>query len=818
MKYPLLLMILVVAFPFPGRSSAVGRPNRYQVFDIAIEASTREFNSGGYKALFTNAFGDTIRTNAFQNEAGKWILRVRFDEFCWWHWKIWDARDQLVVIDSVRSRWLCDPGPLQTIPYNQAYFRWGPSPYTGFGTRLSSMENTLDQWRPEVINLVSVGRDGTYPPAVLEKLFFKALAEGVMVQVPLFTLAGGMKQISSAQSIAKLRSFFDRFGAFPNLLLRWDDEGLHLTEAEVVRVMEAVKAMNHYKLPIACTKDLAIGTYQHLTDPTLYEVKESYKAQQPVIVEIDQLRYLPWEYLQIRLLAAGIIYVGNDLSHYSSLEQSAQEILKDIAYYELDPDMDNHYIRFIDPERCFLSITSGTIPEMVMSSQTVGYLCQQYDPNTLKEVAQAYVSDTTIGSLVDHAKVSIVKGRSNGVGIAEQIHLSWSADPATTFAVTWSTISQDNAAEVWYRQPGTSYWDISSGTTSKSPGMGFLHKVMVGGLKPNTLYEYKVTCDRGVPIGFGPVHTVKTAPKGSEATFSFAFLSDTGLENRLDGNARAAGHVRRVLKGQQPLFILGGGDYAYANRDLRFGSKHEAIDEWFREYQEVNASIPFMAQYGNHEIYLDEKFEDWAPRFQHPKGPGNSKYYSFDVGPVHFVALCVAGKRIDDAMITWLKRDLSLAAEKGGWVVVYHHEPLYACGRSHPAHPSVTETLYPIYSMYPVDLVLTGHDQNFERTYQLKGGDPHSPRVVSREHQLYYKGEGLIHLKASPGGKRSETGNDFSKFTCEQQYFTAARDDNNHHIVLVEVKGQQSLTVSVLGINERSRDFRYSDQFRIKKP
>lgn len=133
------------------------------------------------------------------------------------------------------------------------------------------------------------------------------------------------------------------------------------------------------------------------------------------------------------------------------------------------------------------------------------------------------------------------------------------------------------------------------------------------------------------------------------------------------------------------------------------------------------------------------------------------------------------------------------------WLIVFQHQPIYAHGHSHPADPEICELLAPIFEKHLVDLHLSGHDQNYERTYPLIGvPDNPSPTCDSRD--SYKAGAGVIYAKVSPSGKMSEIQDDFSRFTAEQQRFIAVRDDTVHHYALITVRATRELVVNIYSV------------------
>lgn len=415
----------------------------------------------------------------------------------------------------------------------------------------------------------------------------------------------------------------------------------------------------------------------------------------------------------------------------------------------------------------------------------------------------------------------------------EQIRLSWVEDPASSLTVTWQTSSLDNPSTVEYREAGAESWQRVCGATVASPGIGGgMHRATISGLKPDTRYEYRVSSDRQASPPMSPIVVTKTAPAPGPADFSFAFICDIGVVGRRDRLTQYAGQMIDEVRKDEPLFVLGGGDYAYAAKDNRFATTAEAIDAWFNQMEPLFSRVPFMAEYGNHEIYHDESFRDWGPRFAHPSGFDQGKNYSFDVADVHFTGVLVPGSRHcpgpSAAQLAWLDADLADARRRGmRWLVVFQHDAIFAHGHAHPSRAEVRAALAPIFEKHRVDLHLSGHDQNFERTYPLTGL-PENPVIASKSSSRYDAGAGVIYAKVSPSGKIAgpefEQGPEtlfkqyYSKFTVDQQDFMATRNNTCNHYALVRVSAAGSLAVTIYGLNGEHSPKITVDSFEIVVP
>jgi acid phosphatase type 7 len=413
---------------------------------------------------------------------------------------------------------------------------------------------------------------------------------------------------------------------------------------------------------------------------------------------------------------------------------------------------------------------------------------------------------------VEAIKSPVERRRDQGLEGPQQVHLSWAHDPSHGLTVIWRGASGPACGAVEYREIGTAHWRHVPAAARDEAAIGRIFQATLTQLEPDSGYEYLVRNGDAKSALF----RTRTAPGPEPADFRFAFVCDMGIAGREDDLADGVEQVIRELAAADPLFVLGGGDYAYADRDRRFADVREAVDAWFLQMEPLIARCPFMAQYGNHEVALVERFRDWRPRFAHPAGFGDGRNYSFDVGTAHFTALFVPDSAFDPGQTAWLEADLAGARARGmRWLVAYQHEPMFGHGRSHPATTEIRRLLAPIFERHRVDLHLSGHDQNYERTYPLLDAAS-APRITSDSQDHYPARTGVIYAKVSPGGKMSDMRSDFSRFTAGPPAFIAGRDDTMHHFALVSVISDLELVVDVYGVIGDGSPRRLIDTFRIK--
>ncbi len=120
---------------------------------------------------------------------------------------------------------------------------------------------------------------------------------------------------------------------------------------------------------------------------------------------------------------------------------------------------------------------------------------------------------------------------------------------------------------------------------------------------------------------------------------------------------------------------------------------------------------------GNHE-YVSDGASPYYQYFGSRAGPKGRGYYSYDVGPWHAVVLnseIVVNARFSDAarkaQEDWLREDLQ--SHPARCTVAYWHHPRFSSGL-HGTDPRL-EPVWRILYDGGADLVLSGHDHNYER-------------------------------------------------------------------------------------------------------
>lgn len=262
--------------------------------------------------------------------------------------------------------------------------------------------------------------------------------------------------------------------------------------------------------------------------------------------------------------------------------------------------------------------------------------------------------------------------------------------------------------------PSTVRYGPTGTELSATQPAGTQHLHALEHLTPGTEYRYEVeACGELLATG----KRFRTAPPVGTQRVHFAAVGDAGK-----GNATQR-EVAGGMLAARPELSLALGDNAYES-----GTEEEHQSNLFAPLAELLADVPYFPSPGNHE-YVTANAQPYLDNFHLPANNAarTERYYSFDWGFVHFVALdsmCGRGTESADcsasAQREWLAQDL--AASQQPWKVVFFHHPPFSSG-DHGSYAELQSAWGPLFEANGVDLVLTGHDHDYERSHPLVNGE-----------------------------------------------------------------------------------------------
>jgi hypothetical protein len=189
-------------------------------------------------------------------------------------------------------------------------------------------------------------------------------------------------------------------------------------------------------------------------------------------------------------------------------------------------------------------------------------------------------------------------------------------------------------------------------------------------------------------------------------SWMFAGIGDYG-----SGTAHSAGVAANVKRGH-PSLVITVGDNVYPTG--RWQDYQKNFDPP-RFYGDLVHRIPFMPSVGNHdEIYED----DLRPYFAHFPQLKGKPYYAYTFRNAHFMALDGdEDLRPGSTQYRWLENELKHSHST--WRVVYMHYPMYC--EEVGSFKEFRSSLQPLLKKYHVQLMVTGHVHNYQRTFPIEG-------------------------------------------------------------------------------------------------
>jgi hypothetical protein len=293
----------------------------------------------------------------------------------------------------------------------------------------------------------------------------------------------------------------------------------------------------------------------------------------------------------------------------------------------------------------------------------------------------------------------------------------------------------------------------------------------VDGLRPGATYGYAVTADNDANAADPFSATFTTAPQG-RAAFRFTSFGDLATPNPAWASSYGqAAYAVGAVETFQPLFHLLNGDLAFADLNPAAPNSTDWAQvrrDFGNNVQASAANRPWLPVPGNHELELgngDQGLASFLTRYTLPSNGVDGRegrWYAFRVGTALFV--CLSGDDVaysgagafvagpapllpepsaghppvaagtsryvrgysGGAQTRWLESTLAAARADASldWIVVQVHQ--CACSSAPDGNGSdlgIRWEWLPLFDTYEVDLVLSGHDHGYERSFPVRGAD-----------------------------------------------------------------------------------------------
>lgn len=254
----------------------------------------------------------------------------------------------------------------------------------------------------------------------------------------------------------------------------------------------------------------------------------------------------------------------------------------------------------------------------------------------------------------------------------------------------------------------------------------------------------------------GPITSEPTPPPPADSVV-FGAVGDVG------GQDKDAGMTLDAVKASSTQFFLLLGDVGYSEV-----APESAWCSWM--FSHLGSGYPVQLISGNHEEDGGPdgrilEFAKCTPDRMNSTGSYATEYF-FDRGPIRVILIAadlrVGGVEYDyvggNSHHKWLRDRIQEAKTAGKWVVVGMHKVCLSAGNK-PCE--IGDALQDLLIAEKVDLVLQGHDHDYQRFHSLRCANPESYDVAcvadNGADGVYARGAGTVTVINGTGGKSLTT-------------------------------------------------------------
>ena len=251
------------------------------------------------------------------------------------------------------------------------------------------------------------------------------------------------------------------------------------------------------------------------------------------------------------------------------------------------------------------------------------------------------------------------------------------------------------------------------------------------------------------------------------------------------------------MQKKNPELVIAAGDLSY----------HKSSECWFDIIKPFKSKMKIAM--GDHE-YSDTTGNATGVINQYLKPLNLQKtYYSLDMNNVH---IAIIDPFIDygtnSVQYQFIENDLKNATSDSriDWIFVMEHIPIYTSPTEHPADSTIRDIYHPLFDKYGVDIVFSGDNHNYQRTFPLKynndNGNSSNPIISDNNQNDYKENTGVIYLTSGTAGK--------SHYEIEEQApFVAKQDDKHFGFLNIDINDKT--VKGTFYANERELGYYYVD-------
>lgn len=304
---------------------------------------------------------------------------------------------------------------------------------------------------------------------------------------------------------------------------------------------------------------------------------------------------------------------------------------------------------------------------------------------------------------------------------ATQMNFNWYSGPTTTASSIQIALKDDMTGSDFPVDSATTF----NGTVATASTSYKSNAVTVTGLEPSTEYVYRVGSD----TDFSPVYSFKTQ---NDTSYNALLMGDPQIGSSGNEVSDTAGWQNTVTQSltrfPNTSFILSAGD------QVESSSSESQYDGFFSP--EELLSTPLVPTIGNHDNGTLYQYHYNSPNESDTYGTTSAGGdYWFTYGNTLYMVLNSNNQSATSHEAFIGQAIMANAGNDIKWRVVMFHHSIYSSA-SHSTDSDILSRrsdLYPIFDEYDIDVVLSGHDHCYTRSYQMQGGTAQLGQLVDAQ-------------------------------------------------------------------------------------
>ena len=208
-----------------------------------------------------------------------------------------------------------------------------------------------------------------------------------------------------------------------------------------------------------------------------------------------------------------------------------------------------------------------------------------------------------------------------------------------------------------------------------------------------------------------------------------------------------------------------------------------------------------------------------------------SPYYSHDYNNMHFISMSTEHPfEVGSSQYDFIKNDLEKSSRNSNidWIIIHQHKPLYSTLQDKKEADQLRDTYQQLFQQHDVDLVISSHNQYYERTYPIlynenneknnDKSDAPQPIIAVQQQSKYPPTNGIIFLTVGTAGDELDPVNENPYFYAVQESkfgFLNIKIQNNGNTLVGEFLTNDGFVLDHFELNNVKESVQPEDKLQL---